>query len=124
MGRHSGFKKSFLEILWITKNTLGTFWFWVPIIYFAYVLLQLWMMFYVHPFTLAIVPIILIIYGIRLEDKRTRARYGLKKGKRLPKTHGVAGVPEPVEQYEWEVERAVEQYESLLKNRENEEEKD
>jgi hypothetical protein len=114
MGKLGDFKDSFLEVLWIMRSTLSTFWFWFPIIYMAYVILQLWMMVYISPLTLAILPVALIIYGVRLEDKRVRARYGLKE-KRLPATHALGTSPEPRKQFEWEVEQAVEQYEQLLK---------
>jgi len=120
MGKLGGFRDSFLEVLWIAKNTLSTFWFWFPIIYMAYVLLQLWMMFYVHPLTLAIVPVILIIYGIRLEDKRVRARYGLAKAKRLSPARELGAQPEPYGKFEWKVEQAVEQYEEMLKKEKEE----
>lgn len=124
MGKLSEWKESFLEVLWIMKNTLGTFWFWVPIAYFAFVLLQLWMMFYIHPLTLAIVPIILIIYGIRLENKRTRLRYGLDKPKRLSATRGIGANAEPMSDFEWKVSQAVDQYERMLREEKEEEEEE
>jgi hypothetical protein len=123
MGKVGDFRNSFLEILWITKNTVTTFWFWFPIIFMAYVLVQLWMMIYIHPLTLAIVPIILIIYGVRLEEKRIKIKYGIAKTKRLPVTHALGATPEPVKKYEWKVEQAVERYEQLLKDKKPENKK-
>jgi len=120
LGKFSDFADSFHEVLWIAKNTLSTFWFWVPIIYMGYVLLQLWLMFFVSPLTLAIVPIVLIVYGVRLENKRTKARYGLGKRKRLSTTLTVGAQPEPMSEFEWKVEEAVEQYEKLLKEEKKE----
>ena len=116
MGRLRGYKDSFLEVMWIMKNTLSTFWFWFPIIYMAYVFVQLWLMFYVHPITLAILPAVLIIYGVRLEDRRVKLRYGLSKTKRLSTDRGMGADPEPVSEVEWQVERSVEQYEKMLKD--------
>ena len=116
MGRSDDFRDSLREVLWIAKSTVTTFWFWAPIFYMAYVIVQLWLMFFVHPFTLAILPIVLIIYGIRMENKRFRARYGLAKVKRVSGTHGLGAGPEPVGKVEWEVERAVEHYMDLLKD--------
>lgn len=115
MGRISDYKNSFLEVVWIARNTLSTFWFWFPIIYMAYVIFQLWLMFYVHPLTLALLPVTLIIYGVHLEEKRVKLRYGLGKTKRLPSTHSMGTSPEPLREADWEVEQAVEQYEKLLK---------
>lgn len=121
MGRLRNFTDSCSEVLWIAKNTLNTFWFWFPIIYMGYILLQLWMMIFIHPLTLAIVPIVLIFYGVKLESKRAKLRYGLDKGKRLSANRVLGAAPEPIGEFEWKVEKAVEQYEDLLKdeNKEN-----
>jgi len=113
----SDFKNTFLEVLWIARNTLNTFWFWLPIIFMGYVFFQLWLMFYVHPLALAILPIILIIYGIQNEEKRIRAKYGLTKMKYLSATHGFGAKPEPIKKREWEVEQAVKRYKKLLKDK-------
>lgn len=115
MNKLRSYKDSFFEVLWIAKNTLSTFWFWFPIVYMGYVFLQLWMMVFISPLTLALLPAILIIYGLRQEDKRTRSRWGLSRPKRLSGTHGQGEAPEPMGKFEWEVERSVEQYERLLK---------
>lgn len=116
MGLLGNFKDSFREVLWITKNVLTTFWFWLPILYMLYVLLQFWMVFYIHPLTLLILPVILVVYGILLEDKRIRAKYGLTKTKRLSASYVLGENPEPMRKTEWEVERTVEQYRRLLKD--------
>jgi hypothetical protein len=122
MGKLSSYKDSFLEVVWIAKNTLSTFWFWFPVIYMAYVLVQLWLMFYVHPITLAILPVVLIIYGVHLEEKRVKLRYGLQKTKRFPAQGGLGSAPEPVKQVDWEVEQSVEQYERMLKKQKQDKE--
>jgi hypothetical protein len=116
MNKLRSYKDSFFEVLWIAKNTLSTFWFWFPIVYMGYVFLQLWMMVFISPLTLALLPALLIIYGLRQEDKRTKSRWGLSKSKRISGTHGHGEAPEPFGKFEWEVERSVEQYERLLKN--------
>jgi len=117
MGRSNDFWDSFREVLWIAKSTVTTFWFWAPIFFMAYVIFQMWLMFFVHPFTLAILPIALGIYGIRNEEKRIKARYRLGQAKRMFGTHGIGANPEPMKKSEWEVERTVEQYENLLKTK-------
>ncbi len=73
--RASEFKRSVLEILWIIKTSLTTFWFWLPVLYAAYFYIQLWMIFIVHPLTIIILPTILSIYVVREEKKRKQARY-------------------------------------------------
>ena len=115
MGKLGDFVESLFEVLWIAKNTLTTFWFWVPIIYMAYVLLQLWAMFYIHPLTLAILPVALIIYGVRLENKRFKLRFGLGKSRKMTAGRGLGGALESINEFEWKVEQAVEEYEQLLK---------
>lgn len=119
LGKVADFKNTFVEVVWIAKNTLSTFWFWFPIVYMAYVFVQLWLMFYVHPLTLAILPVTLIIYGIRLEEKRVKLRYGLGK-KRFKAVNALGTPPESVDQKQWEVEQAVEQYEEMLKGQKKE----
>ena len=120
MGKFRDFTDSCNEVLWITKNTLSTFWFWFPIIYMGYVLLQLWMMVFISPLTLAIVPVALILYGVRLENQRTKRRYSLDKTKRLSPRRALGASPEPIGEFEWKVEKAVEQYERLMKRDNNE----
>jgi hypothetical protein len=119
LGKIEDYKNGFVEVLWIAKNTLSTFWFWFPIVYMLYVFVQLWLMFYVSPLTLVILPITVIIYGIRLEEKRTKLRYGLGN-KRLKAVNAMGTPPEPVEQKQWEVERSVEQYKEMLKGHKRE----
>jgi hypothetical protein len=119
LGKIEDYKNSFVEVMWIAKNTLSTFWFWFPIAYMAYVIVQLWLMFYVHPLTLAILPVTLIIYGIRLEEKRVKLRYGLG-AKRLKAVNAMGAPPEPVELKQWEVEQSVEQYKEMLKGHKKE----
>jgi len=119
MGMLADFKNTVVEVVWIARNTLSTFWFWLPIIYFAYILVQLWLMFFVHWLTLAILPVTLIIYGVRREEKRVKLRYGLDK-KRFKAGNAMGSPPEPVDQETWQVERAVEQYEELLKGQKKE----
>jgi type VI protein secretion system component VasK len=121
MGRVKDFKESFLEVLWITKACLTTFWYWLPISFMAYILVQLWMIFFVHPLTILILPGVMILYGTLLEEKRTRLRYGLGKRKQYQASHGLGATPEPMEENEWKVEQAVDQYKRLLREPKREE---
>lgn len=123
MGKLRDYKNSFVEVVWIARSTLSTFWFWFPIIYMAYVFVQLWLMFYVHPITLAILPVTLIIYGVHLEEKRVKLRYGLSKTKRLSTLRSMGAEPEPLKQADWEVEQSVEQYEKMLRDQKKEKKK-
>jgi hypothetical protein len=120
MGRFKGFTDSVREVLWITRSTVSTFWFWLPMIYFVYIIVQLWLVFYVHPLTLAIVPVAMVVYGVRMEEKRIRIRYGLHKTKRLSGTQGIGASPEPVKEAEWKIQQAVDQYTKLLRDKNTE----
>jgi len=87
----------------------------------AYFFLQLWMIFFIHPLTILIVPTTLGIYAVLCEEKRIKAKYGLAKTKRVTASHGLGVGPEPL--LNWEVERAVEEYERLLKENKKTEKK-
>jgi hypothetical protein len=69
--------ESLMEILFITKVCLTTFWFWLPILYAIYLFFQIWMFFFLHPLTIFILPTILLVYSILQEEKRFKARYGV-----------------------------------------------
>jgi len=117
------FKDSLSEVLLIAKCCLTSFWYWLPILYMAYLFLQIWMMFYIHPLTALILPTFLCIYGIWQEEKRFKARYGIVKTKRLTASHGLGQGPDLMKSFEWEVERFVDEYERLLKENPKKEEK-
>jgi hypothetical protein len=120
MGSFRETKDSFLEILWLIKGCLTSFWYWLPILIMVYMLVQLWMMIFIHPLTLLILPVILTVYGLRMEEKRIRARYGLAS-RRVKWSHGIGGGPERVTESELEIERLVEEYEHLLEEDEKKE---
>jgi len=115
MEENRNFKESLSEVLLIVKCCLTSFWYWLPILFMSYCLLQLWMMFYIHPLTALVLPVLLCIYGIWQEEKRFKARYGIVKTKRLAASHGLGQGPDLMKGFEWEVERFVDEYERLLK---------
>lgn len=111
-------KESLLEVLWMTKQCLTTIWFWIPVLHAAYILLQLWMIFYIHPLTLLILPVVLSIYGILLEEGRIEAQYGIPKTKLLQASHGLGEEPKPIPSHKLDIEKAVQQYSRTLKEEE------
>ncbi len=115
-------RDSFTEILIIAKTCLSTFWFWLPILYAACFYFQLWMIFFVHPITILILPLVLCLFMVLQEEKRVAAQYGLEKIRRLSPSHGLGAAPE-VETFRWDVEKAVKEYEKSLKNERNKREK-
>lgn len=112
-------KESLLEILYLTKCCLKTFWFWVPILYAVYLFVQLWMIFFIHPLTILILPAVLIIYGTRQEQKSMEAQQGILKTKLLKPSHGLGVGPQPIPDYRQEIEKAVEEYTRFLKKKRN-----
>jgi hypothetical protein len=109
------FKESLLEVLWIIKSCLTTVWFWIPILYASYTIMQLWMIFFVHPLTLLIVPTILSIYAIREEEKRLKLQYQLTKTKRLEKFHPIGMGPQFIsDSY---INRRIEEYAHLVEKK-------
>jgi hypothetical protein len=115
VGTIRDFKDSLLEVLWIAKCCLTTFWFWLPILFMGYVFLQLWMMFFIHPLTAFVLPAILCVYAFLQEEKRFKARYGFGEMKRLTSSHGFGESAEEISGFRWEVERTVQEYEHLLR---------
>lgn len=66
------------EIFIIAKSCFASVWFWIPVLFQAYMIFQLWLVFFVHPLTLLILPAILTTYLLWRAEKRVEARYGLK----------------------------------------------
>ena len=114
MGRLQDFKESFLEVLLITEVCLTSFYFWLPVLLWAYLFFQLWMMFAIHPLTILILPAILAIYTIILEEKRFKAQHKLANTKCIMALHPIGAHPEPPS-FKWDVEATLKEYVKLLK---------
>jgi len=108
-------KESIKETLHIIKVCFTTIWFWIPALLALYMILQLWIMFFIHPLALLIVPTILIIYLIIQEDKRLKAMYGLETAKKKKASDPMFSGPTEISGYQWDVEKAVENYQKTLK---------
>jgi len=88
-------KESIVELFTVMKASVTSFWFWLPILYAAGVFIDLWLMINVHPLIGVILPAVLIIYAICLEEKRVKLRYGIKDKKYLKAFHAFGQFPEP-----------------------------
>jgi len=110
-------KESILETLLIIKACLTSFWFWLPTIFAGYMFLQLWMFFYIHPLTLAILPIILSIYLTIEEEKRVKAQYGLDNIKQISASDPIGSHPRNLKASTWNAEKVVEEYKRLLRDK-------
>jgi len=113
--------QNLVELAVLTKMCLTTFWFWVPPLFAAYMYLQLWMIFFVHPLTLIILPAVLLVYGMAQENKRTRAMYGLEIVKKKSSTDPLGERPHEFGGFKWEVEKALDNYEKTVKEKVKEE---
>jgi hypothetical protein len=107
-------KDFIVEISMLVKACVTSVWFWVPVAYAVLFYLQLWLMFFVHPLTILIMPSILVAYLIIREEKRARAYYELNGIKYLRASHGLGEGPEP-KPFKWEIERSLRDYEEMLK---------
>lgn len=110
-------KETIIELATVAKACLTTFWFWIPPIFAVYMWLQLWLMFFVHPLTLIIVPAILLIYSLISEDKRVKAMYGLESAKKKNALDPFGATPQKITGFKWDVEKALENYEKTLKEK-------
>ena len=108
------FKEFFVEVLLIAVACLTSFWFWLPAFFAAYMYFQLWMIFFVHPLTILIVPFVLAIFAMLVEEERVKAQYGLDKI-RLLRSSDPLGVSPTWKKIRWDVEKAVREYQESLK---------
>ena len=108
------FKESFVEVLLITAACLTSFWFWLPTLFAAYMYFQLYVIFFVHPLTVLIVPIVLAIFAMVFEEERVKAQYGLDKI-RLLRSSDPLGASPTWKKVRWDVEKAVREYQESLK---------
>lgn len=116
------FKESFIEILIITKVCLTTFWFWLPVLFAAYMYFQLWIVFFVHPLTILILPVVIAVFATFLDEKRVSSQYELEKVKLLSASDPLGANPE-WKKVRFDVEKVVREYkESLEKAEEKQEE--
>jgi len=117
------FKESFVEVLLITAACLTSFWFWLPALFTAYMYFQLWVIFFVHPLTVFIVPVVLAIFVMVFEEERVKAQYGLDKIKLLRSSDPLGASP-TWKEVRWDVERAIREYRESLKKTEEEKTKE
>ena len=111
------FKESLLEIFYIAKACLSSFWFWLPPLFVVYMYLELYLLFF-SPLLVLIGPIITIVYVLFWEEKRAKAQYGIKDVKVLSSSDPLFSEPRKATS-NVEVEKLVEEYEKLIEKRAN-----
>jgi len=108
-------KESVLEVLAIAKATLTCFWFWVPILFALYIYLQLYLM-CVNPLLLFVGPSIIVAYALLWEEKRVKARYGIKDLRILRTSDPMFSGPSRILDRD-KIESLVEEYRKLLEKK-------
>lgn len=108
-------KESLLEIFYIIKACLSSFWFWLPPLFAVYMYLELYLL-CVSPLLVSIGPIITIIYALFWEEKRIKAQYGIKDFKVLRSSDPIFSMPQNVTNRK-QMEELVEEYKRLVKKR-------
>ncbi len=97
-------KESFVETWFLVEACLTSFWFWLPILYAAWFFIQLWMIFFIHPLTIFILPAILSVYSILQEEERLKLQYGVDKKKTLGALHPIGAGPQELKDFGWDIE--------------------
>jgi len=113
--RLQNFKESLAEVLFIIKACLTTLWFWVPVLYAVYFFFQMWI-FLVHPITIFILPLILSVYAVWLDERRKNYKVRFSEIKYLSASHPLGAGPE-MKPFKAEVESMVKEYEKLLQKK-------
>lgn len=101
-------KESLLELFWLIKTCLTTFWFWLPILIALYGVVEIWMFVYIHPFSIFVLPTIVAAYALSIESRRKKAQY-------RPLGPGHVGAPFPVGSTSeftpnWNAEQKINEY--------------
>ena len=115
-------KEDLYEMLLLTKAILTSFWFWLPVIFAAYMYFQLYLM-CIHPLLLLIGPAVITIYALLWEEKRVKAKYGIKDVRVLRASEPMFSLPRPLTRKE-NIESLVEEYKALLEQAEKQKKKD
>lgn len=72
-------RETFLELIWIIKTCLTTFWFWVPVLIGLIPMFELWIILTINPLAAFALPAVVVAGVLIIDDKRTRAHYGMGK---------------------------------------------
>jgi hypothetical protein len=118
------FKEDIVETFLLIKVCLTSFWFWVPVLYAAYLFIQIWMFIAIHPLTLFILPSALAIYSLKQEKKRMKAQYGIQDGEHARILRPYSLIPQELKGFKWDIEKSLEEYQKMTKKKTLKETKD
>lgn len=111
------FKEDVIETFFLIKVCLTSFWFWVPVLYAAYLFIQIWMFVAIHPLTIFILPAALAVYSLKQEKKRVEAQYGIQKGGRARILRPYSLIPQELKGFKWDIEESLEEYQKMTKKK-------
>jgi len=111
-------KDEVLETFLLLKVCISSFWFWLPVLYGAYIIFQIWLLIMVHPLTILIVPGAISVYLIVQKDKRMKAQYAIDDEKPKRSLHPYSLMPTERANFSWDVEKTLEEYEKMMKDKE------
>jgi hypothetical protein len=111
-------KDDVLETVLIVKLCFTSFWFWLPILYGGYVVLQIWLLVAVHPLTILILPAIISTFLVITREKRMKAQYGIDDGKPKRSLTPFSLTTRERASSSWDVEKALEEYKKMMKDQE------
>lgn len=110
-------KDDIYEALVTAWVCLTSFWFWLPVMYGGYIVLQIWLLVAVNPLTILILPAIISALLIITREKRMKTQYGIADGK--PKSlQPFSLTPGERANVSWDVEKALEDYKKLMRKKE------
>ena len=105
-------KDDVVETVLIVKICFTSFWFWLPVLYGAYITLQIWLMFAIHPLTIMIVPAAVAVYAAIEKEKRLKSQYGIEDKKPKAALHPYSLIPQKERKsFEWVADKSSEDYE-------------
>lgn len=82
MSKFKRIKEFLLDSVAILIACVTSFWFWLPVLFAAYMYLQLWLFFAVHPITIIMLPVLIAVYITWERERRLKAKYGLIKARK------------------------------------------
>jgi hypothetical protein len=68
-------KENLLEIIWIIKTCLTTFWFWVPLLVGLTPVVEICVYVFINPLAIFVLPAVITAVALILDDRRSKARY-------------------------------------------------
>jgi len=117
-------KDDVYETYVVVKVCLTSFWFWLPVLFGGYMVLQIWLLVAVHPLTIVILPGIIAAYLIVTREKRMKTQYGINDGNSKGALHPYSLTTTEKPSFSWDVEKALEEYEKMAKDKEENEGED